>query len=108
MCGIVGLLVKKPSMRDQHGALMVPMLVGMTERGPDAAGLAVYTAPVAEFQHKFSLYSAEHAVDWDALQSALTSAIPFAHEMEVIGNHAVLISPADPDAIVVWLVAHAP
>jgi glutamate synthase domain-containing protein 1 len=47
MCGIVGLLVKKPSLRHQLGALMVPMLTGMTERGPDSAGLAVYTAPVS-------------------------------------------------------------
>ena len=39
MCGIVGLLVKNPALRNQLGALMVPMLVGMTERGPDSAGL---------------------------------------------------------------------
>jgi glutamate synthase domain-containing protein 1 len=59
MCGIVGLLVKNPALRSQLGALMVPMLVGMTERGPDSAGLAVYTAPVSDRQHKLSLYSGE-------------------------------------------------
>ena len=48
MCGIVGLLVKNPALRNQLGALMVPMLVGMTERGPDSAGLAVYTTPVSD------------------------------------------------------------
>ena len=63
MCGIVGLLVKKAELRDQLGAMMVPMLVGMTERGPDSAGLAVYTAPVSERQCKLSLYCGEHAVD---------------------------------------------
>ena len=42
MCGIVGLLLKKPELREQLGELMVPMLVGMTERGPDSAGLAVF------------------------------------------------------------------
>ena len=47
MCGIVGLLIKKPALREQLGALMLPMLVGMTERGPDSAGMAVFTAPVA-------------------------------------------------------------
>jgi hypothetical protein len=57
MCGIVGLLVKKPHLREQLGALMVPMLTGMTERGPDSAGLAVYTTPVSDLQHKLSLYS---------------------------------------------------
>ena len=29
------------------GELMVPMLVGMTERGPDSSGMAVFTRPVA-------------------------------------------------------------
>ena len=47
MCGIVGLLVKKPELREQLGELMLPMLIGMTERGPDSAGMAVFTAPVA-------------------------------------------------------------
>ncbi len=46
---------------------MVPMLTGMTERGPDSAGLAVYTTPVSEDQRKLSLYSGEHAVDWSEL-----------------------------------------
>jgi glutamate synthase domain-containing protein 1 len=67
MCGIVGLLVKEAELRDQLGAMMVPMLVGMTERGPDSAGLAVYTAPVSDRQHKLSLYSGEHAVDFRRL-----------------------------------------
>ena len=47
MCGIVGLLVKNPDLREQLGELMVPMLLGMTERGPDSAGIAVFTAPVS-------------------------------------------------------------
>ena len=64
MCGIVGLLVKKPALRASLGALMVPMLTGMTERGPDSAGLAVYTTPVPDDQHKISLYSGTHAVEW--------------------------------------------
>ena len=47
MCGIVGLLVKNPAMRTSLGELMMPMLIGMTERGPDSAGMAVFTTPVA-------------------------------------------------------------
>jgi len=57
MCGIVGLLVKKPALRERLGELMVPMLLGMTERGPDSAGLAVFTEPVADGVRKISLYS---------------------------------------------------
>ena len=43
MCGIVGLLLKDPSLRPRLGEFMVPMLVGMTERGPDSSGMAVFS-----------------------------------------------------------------
>jgi amidophosphoribosyltransferase len=108
MCGIVGLLVKNPALRDQLGALMVPMLVGMTERGPDSAGLAVYTTPVSERHHKLSLYSGESAVDWSALLARIAADFAHAHEIAVHGNHAVLTSAADPDLLATWLGCHAP
>ena len=108
MCGIVGLLVKNPALRNQLGALMVPMLVGMTERGPDSAGLAVYTTPVSERHHKLSLYSGESAVDWSALLARIAADFAHAHEIAVHGNHAVLTSAADPDLLAIWLGRHAP
>jgi amidophosphoribosyltransferase len=108
MCGIVGLLVKKPEWRERLGALMVPMLTGMTERGPDSAGLAVYTEPVADAEHKLSLYRGGHAVDWSVLAGDLERAISGGHRVFANGNHAVLTSTANPDDIAAWLVAHAP
>jgi methylamine---glutamate N-methyltransferase subunit A len=108
MCGIVGLLVKNPALRNQLGALMVPMLVGMTERGPDSAGLAVYTAPVSERHHKISLYSGEHAVDWSELLARIAAGFPHAHEIATHGNHAVLTSSADPDQLSAWLAVNEP
>jgi len=108
MCGIVGLLVKKPSLRPQLGALMVPMLTGMTERGPDSAGLAVYTAPVSEGRRKLSLYSGEHAVDWSELLRRLREAIAETHEIAAHGNQAVLTTAADADQVASWLRRHAP
>jgi glutamate synthase domain-containing protein 1 len=107
MCGIVGLLVKNPRLRDQLGALMVPMLIGMTERGPDSAGLAVYTAPVADFQHKLSLYSGGHALDWSELLGRLSGEFSQAHEIAAHGNQAVLTTAADPPRVVAWLARHA-
>jgi methylamine---glutamate N-methyltransferase subunit A len=108
MCGIVGLLVKNPALRDQLGALMVPMLVGMTERGPDSAGLAVYTAPVSDRHHKLSLYSGENTVDWPDLLARIAADFDHAHQIAAHGNHAVLTSAADPDLLVAWLARHAP
>jgi methylamine---glutamate N-methyltransferase subunit A len=108
MCGIVGLLVKNPALRNQLGALMVPMLVGMTERGPDSAGLAVYTAPVSDRHHKLSLYSGETAVDWSELLARIAAEFAHAHELEAHGNHAVLTTAADPDRLSAWLARNAP
>jgi amidophosphoribosyltransferase len=108
MCGIVGLLIKNPELRHQLGALMVPMLIGMTERGPDSAGLAVYTAPVADRHHKLSLYSGEMSVDWPQLLESIAASFDHVHEIATHGNHAVLMSAADPDELVRWLARHAP
>jgi glutamate synthase domain-containing protein 1 len=108
MCGIVGLLVKKPALRERLGALMVPMLTGMTERGPDSAGLAVYTTPVPDPQRKLSLYSGEHAVDWSALLVRIGAEFAERHEIAVHGNQAVLTTATDADRVVTWLKGNAP
>src|SRR5208282_92722 len=106
MCGIVGLLVKKPALRESLGALMVPMLIGMTERGPDSAGLAVYTTPVPDPQHKLSLYSGMHAVDWSQLLGSISNEFEQHQEIAVHGNQAVLTTAADADQVVTWLKRH--
>lgn len=108
MCGIVGLLLKNSSLRDQLGALMVPMLIGMTERGPDSAGLAVYTTPVSEREHKLSLYCGEHAVDWPEVLAELREELTQRQEIAINGNHAVLTTATDPDFVIEWLAEHAP
>jgi len=108
MCGIVGLLVKNHALRDRLGELMVPMLTGMTERGPDSAGLAVYTAPVADGQHKISLYSGTHAVDWPEVLAELREEITLHQEIAINGNHAVLTTAAPPDRVIAWLAQRVP
>jgi glutamate synthase domain-containing protein 1 len=42
MCGIVGLHLRDPALYAQLGRLLVTMLGGVAERGPDSAGVAVY------------------------------------------------------------------
>ena len=42
MCGIVGILIKDPDLAAALGALLVPMLEALAERGPDSTGLAIY------------------------------------------------------------------
>jgi amidophosphoribosyltransferase len=103
MCGIVGLLIKNAPLRDRLGELMVPMLTGMTDRGPDSAGLAVYTTPVAEERRKLSLYVGEHFLDWDDLLQELREEFGPDQEIAAHGNHAVLTTGSDPDVVSAWL-----
>lgn len=108
MCGIVGLLLKNPALRPRLGELMVPMLVGMTERGPDSAGLAVFTDPAAGSAYKLSLYAGENEVNWNAFLSSVRAALPGEHELRVAANHAVLTTGAPPEMVEQWVEANAP
>jgi len=107
MCGIVGLLVKKPALKAQLGQLMVPMLLGMTERGPDSAGMAVFGDLTGASQRKISLYSGlmEHGAhfDWTGLADALNDALGDKASVKPSGNHAVLTTGLDPVVVRHWL-----
>lgn len=107
MCGIVGLLVKKPALREQLGELMVPMLIGMTERGPDSSGMAVFTEPVDPKLRKLSLYCAHPNFGWMQLKEAVTK--KFADvRFEIEANHAVLTTSSTPSEVRSWLHAQYP
>jgi amidophosphoribosyltransferase len=112
MCGIVGLLAKKPALREKLGELMVPMLIGMTERGPDSAGLAVFTNPLPEAKRKISVYSGltESGADfnWQGLVHDLKAHLGAAVELEAKGNHAILTMAIDPEIIKRWIKEHHP
>lgn len=109
MCGIIGLLIKKPAARAQLGAWMLPILTGMTERGPDSAGIAVFTEPLAEGQRKLSLMTVSGGCDWDALLEGVRSRFPGPHGIEVMHNHAVLRTQAEHlSGVCAWLRQHHP
>ncbi len=93
MCGIVGLFLKDPKLEPQLGALLTEMLITMTDRGPDSAGIAIYSR--AEKGHaKLTVQSANPAQDFKGLADDLGKAIGG----KVIGTpkdtHIVLDVPA--------------
>jgi glutamate synthase domain-containing protein 1 len=98
MCGIVGLLLKKPSWDARLGELLVPMLVGMTERGPDSAGLAVFASEAAPTL-KLSLFQLHGRPDWGALMRALAATLPGEHGLHENGRHAILTTRASADEV---------
>ena len=103
MCGIVGLLVKNQKMRDSIGELMLPMLIGMTERGPDSAGLAMFGAPVAADSRKFSLYSGVADFNWTKLGHDFEKHLSIKAKIEPKANHAVLTTTLSPATVKIWL-----
>ena len=108
MCGIVGLLVKNQKMCDSIGELMLPMLIGMTERGPDSAGLAMFGAPVAADSRKFSLYSGVADFNWTKLGHDFEKHLSIKAKIEPKANHAVLTTTLSPATVKIWLKEHYP
>ena len=108
MCGIVGLLVRNPKMRDSIGELMLPMLIGMTERGPDSAGMAIFGAPVSADARKFSLYSGVADFNWTKLGHDFEKHLSIKAKIEPKANHAVLTTTLEPATVKIWLKEHYP
>jgi glutamate synthase domain-containing protein 1 len=108
MCGIVGLLVKNQNMRANIGELMLPMLIGMTERGPDSAGLAIFGAPVSDDSRKFNLYAADENFNWPKLGHDFQAHFGTQAQIEQKANHAVLTTQLEPSAVKAWLKDHYP
>ncbi|PSB12622.1 amidophosphoribosyltransferase [filamentous cyanobacterium CCP1] len=108
MCGIVGLLIKNPELRDSLGELVVPMLMGMGERGPDSAGLAVFTETLPDGYRKYSLYSGGKAVDWEAIAAAFHTELGSQPDVRFQGNHAVFSADQPPDQVKPWFRSRYP
>ena len=92
MCGIVGLFLKDKSLEADLGQMLSEMLVTMTDRGPDSAGIAVYDAHQAG-QVKITVQADDPQTDFDGLDKKLGAAIGASVQMDVRDTHAVLTMP---------------
>ncbi|MGR3781389.1 MAG: class II glutamine amidotransferase [Albimonas sp.] len=91
MCGIVGLFLKDRSLEPELGGLLSDMLVTMTDRGPDSAGIAIYGAPEAG-RARLTVQSAQPRADFPGLAE-----LAAAHGATLVekDTHAVLTLPAE-------------
>jgi len=96
MCGIVGLYLKDESLSPRLGELLTKMLITMTDRGPDSAGIAIYGDPASGV--KITVQSDTPDVDFDGLDTALSAAIGAPVDMKSMDTHAVLSLPAEAEA----------
>ena len=94
MCGIVGLFLKDPKLEPMLGAMLTDMLITMTDRGPDSAGIAIYGRPTAGIA-KLTVQSARPDSDFKGLDQDLSTAIHGKVTMDIKDSHAVLDVPAD-------------
>ena len=94
MCGIVGLYLKNPKLQPQLGAMFKPMIIEMTNRGPDSAGFAIYRDPVKSNQIKLTLAADDPAFDWHGLDGEMERALDCDVKIRKIGSHAVLKTDA--------------
>jgi methylamine---glutamate N-methyltransferase subunit A len=108
MCGIVGLYLKNPKLQPKLGAMFKPMIIEMTNRGPDSAGVAIYRNPVKKSQVKFSLAHDDPKYNWKSVDTGLEKALKCDATIKQIGNHCILVASAKEAAVVKWLNAHHP
>ena len=103
MCGIVGLLIKNPAMRSQLGALMTPILVEMAARGPESAGMAVFTQGLPEGERKYSVFAPARDYDWAPFEAEFIRSFGTAAAMAVKGNHAILTCDQPLERVKPWV-----
>ena len=89
MCGIVGLFLKNPSLEPELGSMLTEMLVTMSDRGPDSAGIAIY-GQEAQDRAKLTLQSEQPERDFSALANDLGAALGSAVSLAANDTHAVL------------------
>ncbi len=107
MCGIVGLYLKNPELYPRLGELFAPMLIEMTDRGPDSAGIAVYREQDG-VGTKVSVYAGDDNHDWDALAARMTADLGVQVSAWRNSTHA-LLSTAEADTdLRGWLVRECP
>lgn len=93
MCGIVGLFLKDKSLEPELGSMLTDMLVTMSDRGPDSAGIAIYGG-AADGVAKLTVQSENPDKDFANLAADLSAAIGADVTLRRNDTHAVLEMPS--------------
>ena len=108
MCGIVGLFLKNECLQPELGRHLAPMLIGMAERGPDSAGIAVYRDGAPAGAVKLTLFHADEDYPWAQLVHDLGQELNLKVTGEARATHHVLIAAAPAETLRAWLHHHHP
>lgn len=94
MCGIVGLFLKDKSLEPELGNLLSDMLITMTDRGPDSAGIAVYQESGGG-RSKITVQADNPDGAYAGLGEALSDALGDKVELHIRDTHAVFDVSSD-------------
>ncbi|MFK7874908.1 MAG: glutamine amidotransferase family protein [Paracoccaceae bacterium] len=93
MCGIVGLFLKDKSLEPKLGEMLTAMLITMTDRGPDSAGIAIYGGE-SEGRTKMTVQSDTPETTFAGLENTLSTTAGGPVSMSIKSTHAILDIPA--------------
>lgn len=94
MCGIVGLFLKDKTLEPHLGEMLAEMLVTMTDRGPDSAGIAIYGKDSKD-RTKITLQSDNPDQDFGTLAEELDQIFGGSFSLKRKDTHAVLEVASD-------------
>jgi glutamate synthase domain-containing protein 1 len=103
MCGIVGLFIKNPELESKLGQLLSSMLVEMTERGPDSAGIAIYDGSATDGEVRITVLSTAPDFSWEQFKKEVRAVFGESSKIEINSNHAVLTLQAEARSVQGWL-----
>ena len=103
MCGIVGLFIKNPKLESKLGQLLSSMLVEMTERGPDSAGIAIYDGSATDGEVRITVLSTDPDFSWEQFKKEVRAVFGESSKIEMNSNHAVLTLQAEARSVQGWL-----
>jgi glutamate synthase domain-containing protein 1 len=84
------------------------MLLEMSERGPDSAGIAIYRNGVASDEVKLTLFHSSSKFAWETLAATMRRDLNSEVRHRVNANHAVFIIRHDHELALAWLREHQP
>jgi methylamine---glutamate N-methyltransferase subunit A len=102
MCGIAGLFSKSLEVSESLGNHLGEMLLQLSDRGPDSAGVAFYRDPAPAGSSKVSLLEPAPGFDWGGMRDALADVFGAA-EPEVRASHAVFVVETEASEAQGWL-----
>ena len=108
MCGIVGLFLKNPDLESELGKQFLPMLIGMSNRGPDSAGFAIYRDPVCKGSIKLTLHHPDDDFTWNQVVHELSEKLSVEVKIEVRSSHAIIVVAESLETVQHWIGYHHP